>query len=141
MNLYADTSALLKLFLPEPGSEEMRRLYETADRIACASIGYVEIHAGLAMARRTGRLTEMQYSRQLAEVSSTWPSIAQLPVERLLSIAADYASRYALRAYDALHLAALDAFAAPVEATFVCWDNDLRDAAARLGYELLPLSL
>jgi predicted nucleic acid-binding protein len=50
----------------------------------------------------------------------------------VLDAAADTAERYALRAYDAVHLATALAVTAD-DLVFVCWDADLSAAAVRAG--------
>jgi len=50
----------------------------------------------------------------------------------VLAVAADTAERYALRAYDAVHLATALAVAAD-DLVFVCWDAGLSAAATRAG--------
>ena len=58
----------------------------------------------------------------------------------LLRRAADFAERYALRAYDSVHLAAADRIsaAAGVDVVFGCFDQRLNDAAQTLGLTMLP---
>lgn len=61
------------------------------------------------------------------------------PVELpLIRTAGDLAEQMRLRAYDAVHLAALRRLGEPGRVTFACWDADLREAARRLGYALIP---
>jgi len=141
VNLYADASALLKLFLKEPGSERMAESAEGSS-IACVAVGYVELRAGLARASRHGRITREGFQDHVVNARELWRNITSIPVEAdLLEHAADNADQFGLRAYDAMHLAALEAAGPPGTITFACWDRDLRDTAGRLGYELLPREL
>ena len=52
--------------------------------------------------------------------------------------AAEGARTHALRAYDAVHLAGAIAFAAGEELDFACWDKELRAAARKEGFPLVP---
>ncbi len=139
MNLYADSSALLKLVLGESGSEDMEEIHSKAERLACVAVGYVELRAGLAMAARMGRADSASYPDYLIELHRLWQAIAEVPIDaKVLAEAGDAAETHALRAYDAIHLAALQAVGPPGSIAFACWDRNLRDAAANLGYELFP---
>jgi predicted nucleic acid-binding protein len=76
--------------------------------------------------------------------ADSWPSSSKADLQTLretfavidpgavLDTAADTAERYALRAYDAVHLATALAVTAN-DLVFVCWDADLSAAAVRAG--------
>jgi uncharacterized protein len=139
MNVYADSSALLKLVLREQGSDEMVALHAISDPLTCAAIGYVELRSGLAMAARMGRVDPPNYADHVLELQRLWLSLGEIPVDQqLLSRAGDHAEAHALRSFDAMHLAALAAAGPPGTITFACWDRDLREAAGSIGYGLLP---
>ncbi len=73
---YLDTSALVKRFVSEIGSGEVRRLVFGDGPIACATIAYVELHSGLTRRHREGALLANQLSAGLpAFLKETgWPS-------------------------------------------------------------------
>ena len=105
-------------------------------------MGYVEVRSALARGLRQGRISPVEHSALVLELRRFWQSVAHIALDdELLERAANHTEQHALRAYDAIHLAALEAFAAPGDATFACWDRELRDAAANLDYELLPRQL
>jgi uncharacterized protein len=56
--------------------------------------------------------------------------------EQLAREAGDLAERFALRGYDAVHLASALSLGGPI--TLVTWDADLRNAAAQTGCALAP---
>ncbi|HEX5762636.1 MAG TPA: hypothetical protein VFY04_05900 [Solirubrobacterales bacterium] len=58
--------------------------------------------------------------------------------EALLARAAESARSHSLRAYDAVHLGGALAFAAGEEVEFACWDEELRDAAQKHRFILVP---
>ncbi len=139
MILYADTSALAKLLLEEAGSVEMRAAAANADRTTSAEIAYVELRAALASAIRSGRVESLLRDSLLRELERLWNGAVVIPVDTtLLHHAGDLAEQMRLRAYDAVHLAALSETGDPGEIVFACWDADLRRAARELGYQLLP---
>ena len=132
----------MKLLLEEPGTSTMEALANTAQRLACVALGYVELRSGLAQAKRTGRAAPDEYIALMAELTRLWARVAQVPIdEQLITTAGDDAETHALRSYDAVHLAALQTAGPPGTIAFACWDRDLRGAAERLGYDLLPPAL
>ena len=60
LTAYFDTSALLKLVLREPESGFVAGRWDAADDAYASTVGYVELHAAVARARRDGRVTERQ---------------------------------------------------------------------------------
>lgn len=139
MMLYADTSALMKLVIEEPGSPEIREAAQGAEGVSAAAIGYTELRAALAAAFRAGRIDVQLQPRRLQELERVWDQVLEIPLDRpLLHQAGDLAEEMALRGYDAVHLAALVRVGGADEVALACWDNDLRRAARQLGYSLVP---
>ncbi len=139
MIAYADTSALMKLLVSEKGSAEMRNLAASAEAVATATIAYVELRAAIAAAVRDRRIRRSRRDRVVAEIERLWGQVLTIGVdEALLRHAGDLAEMMGLRAYDAIHLAAVEAAGEPGSIEFACWDNDLRKAASSLGYNLFP---
>jgi uncharacterized protein len=68
-----------------------------------------------------------------------WAALDVLELtDTLITAAAKKARNHALRAYDAVHLAGALAFADGEEVAFMCWDNELSEAAGREGFALIP---
>ncbi|HET8863967.1 MAG TPA: hypothetical protein VFM94_12055 [Solirubrobacterales bacterium] len=59
----------------------------------------------------------------------------------LLAQAAESTRTHSLRAHDAVHLAGALSFAAGEELEVACWDKDLREAADKHGFALVPQQL
>jgi predicted nucleic acid-binding protein len=55
--LYCDTSALLKLYLPEPGSHEFNEVVEGRDDVLVSDLAVTETISALARRLRQGSLT------------------------------------------------------------------------------------
>jgi predicted nucleic acid-binding protein len=104
--LYLDTSSLVKLYVHEPGSEDVGRLLEKAEIAATSVLAYPEARAALARRRRESSLTPTAHRRARAALDADWPRILALDVaEPLAKSAGDLAERHRLRGFDALHLA------------------------------------
>jgi hypothetical protein len=114
----------------------MRRVWDEASRLATSSLTLVEVCAALVRAARGGRLSPRGLR---AATSSAAVLLAELdlvePERDVLDQAADLAERYALRAYDAVHLASAMALRDP-EVVVATWDHDLRAASSAEGFAI-----
>jgi predicted nucleic acid-binding protein len=129
----------VKLVVAEDGSDMATEAWSSADRIIVAAIGYVELRAALAAALRAGRLDPHLEEAIWADIESVWGEVSEVQVDgSLLRRAGRLVREHQLRAYDAVHLAALLESGTSDEVQFGCWDSDLRRAAADLGYSLIP---
>lgn len=130
---------MIKLLVDEPGAEEARSAYSEADGIRTTAIARVEATAALARMRKGKRLTPTQLSRTLDDLENIWHGIFSHAVDdALLARAAESARTHSLRAYDAVHLGGALSFAAGEELDFACWDRELREAAQKHGFPLIP---
>lgn len=133
---------MIKLLVDEPGADEARRAYSEADGIRTTAIARVEAAAALARMRKGGRLTPNQFSRALDDLESIWHGIFSHAVnDGLLDKALESARTHSLRAYDAVHLGGALSFAAGEKLDFACWDKELREAAEKQGFALIPAQL
>lgn len=133
---------MVKLLVDEPGTEEARGAYGEADGVRTTAIAHVEATAALARMRKGGRLTPTQLRRGLDDLENLWRGIFIHAVnDVLLAKAAESARTHSLRAYDAVHLAGALSFAAGERLDFACWDKELRDAAHKHGFALVPQQL
>ena len=140
MNLYLDTSALVKLYVDEDGSPVVRRTLQRAVVAATSALAYVEARAALARRRREGGLAASEYRRAVRSFDDDWVHYQRVSVtDQLIREAAETAESFKLRAYDAVHLVSALTIAARLEAqvVFACWDAGLLEAARRAGLQLL----
>lgn len=113
MILYLDSSALVKLYVAEPGSETVRAAAGRAALCCTHLIAYAEVRAALARALRLGRETTAGLARHKAEFDRAWARFdVILPHVALVRRAGDLAEQYALRGYDSVHLAAAESVGA-----------------------------
>lgn len=139
MMVFADTSALLKLFLGEPFTAEVRALVGQAEaQPAVCRIAWVEALAGLARRQRQHSADEAAVNQARRELRRVWPRFTVVEVTQpLLERAGDYAETFALRAYDAVQLASARELALAVQEPlyFACFDRRLNQAARLLDLE------
>lgn len=89
--------------------------------------------------RKGKRLTPTQLNRALDDLENIWRGIFSHVVnETLLAKAAESARTHSLRAYDAVHLGGALSFATGEKLDFACWDKELREAARKHGFALIP---
>lgn len=135
MTLYADSSALFKLYVVEPGSEEVQHLVSRASTVLTSVVAFVEVRAALARLRRERRLTPSGARRAKQRFEEDWASFVTVALDaQLLTAAGDLAEAHGLRALDGIHLAS---FQQVLERTddgieFSSFDDRLSQAAKRL---------
>ncbi len=137
MTLYCDTSSLIKLYISEPGSDDVRALVGTASVVASSAIAYPEVRATLARLRRERLLTPAAFAQVKRQFEADWPSVASIAVdEPQIREAGELAERHGLRALDGIHLAAFASIIARAgddDVEFSSFDERLVKAAKKLG--------
>ena len=142
MMLYLDTSALVKLYVDEPMSQEVTAAVDEAEAVATSLIAYIEARAAFARARREARLSAQAYRHIVDAFVEDWPRYVAVEVtDRLVKEAGDLAVHRALRGYDAIHLASALSVRERVSSavTFLAFDRALTVAAKREALHLHPL--
>jgi uncharacterized protein len=121
----------------EKGSELASELWAAPHPGVSSILAYPEGRAALAAAWRSARLAAAAHTRALEDFESLQAELALIGVDaQLARDAGELAERFALRGYDAVHLAS--ALSVGDAITLVSWDEDLRRAAARNGCALAP---
>jgi predicted nucleic acid-binding protein len=132
MRLYLDSSALVKRYVAEEGSHEVRAAMGESRRWATCRIGYVETARALGLRGDKAAADRFQVE---------WPAFSVVEVDMAVAEdAAELAIATGLRALDAVHLAAAKSFP-DQQLTFATWDVKLHRAAYDRGLTLLPESL
>lgn len=139
MILYLDTSAFLKLFLREEGSDDLRRIWGASNERTTSRLMYPEARAALASADRAGRFQAGQYVRAKRELEQVWANLHVLELTPSVAEAAGrLAEQHALRGADAVHLASAKMLSE--ELVVATWDLAMRRAATTIGLGILPAS-
>ncbi len=143
-NYYFDTSALLKLYLDEEGSEYVHRLVADSDddTFIVSTLTILESRSAIRRRQREGSVSEESAAYAIARIDEhKGERILALPIsQETMEEAARLLDRHALRSLDALQLAAcLLAHRGryhPI-AAFVCADRRLFDTASQEGFDIL----
>jgi uncharacterized protein len=142
MNLYADTSGLAKIVLNEEGAQEIVEAIAQPGRFISVAIAYAELRSAVAGAIRGGRIQQTARDSYVRSAEDLWRLVYTIAVEdALIQRAGNLAELFGLRAYHAVHLAALQSAGDPDDIVFAGWDRVLRRGAEGLGYQLLPEQL
>ncbi|MEX2554227.1 MAG: type II toxin-antitoxin system VapC family toxin [Actinomycetota bacterium] len=142
LNVYADSSALVKAFIDEPGRDELLEIIAGATVVVTARLAYVETRAAFARAARERRLTRSEVRSASRAFDQRWTQLAIVELDDALAReAAALADTHPVRASDAIHLAAAVAVAADEShnVTFACWDARLWDEASKTGFIMGPV--
>jgi uncharacterized protein len=132
--LYLDTSALVKLYVDEPGRAAVVRELQGAAAVATVRVAYAEARAAFARKRRESGLDPRSLRHAVEHLDEDWAAYNVVDVtEPLIRRAGILAERHRLRGYDALHLAAaIELERAGGHVSFCCFDERLRHAARRV---------
>jgi uncharacterized protein len=152
--LYLGTSCLIKLYVDEEGSEEIRTWLGAAEIVATCRIAYTEVMSALETRLQTGDISRENYDRVVAIFSEDWSNVAKVDFDECE--AGDFVKKYGLSRFGALHLSAAKLLAgagrqpesamgkksgAPLHITllFSSVDERLLKAAKAEGLNILPL--
>lgn len=125
--VYADSSALVKLVRDEPESPALRAFLSSAELVSC-ELALAEVPQ--AIRRAASRDPRLPLNVLTERAAAVLDALALSPLDRPLLEAAGALAEPALRALDAIHVAAA-AGLAPLDA-FVSYD-ERQAAAARLA--------
>jgi predicted nucleic acid-binding protein len=141
--LYLDTSALVKLYVDEPGRDPVVAQVERAGAVATARVTYAEARAAFARKQREGGFDRRALRLVVERLDAEWAAFTVVDVsEPVIRGAGALAERHALRGYDAVQLAAALVLARHgSEVAFACFDRRLRRAARREKLRAPALSI
>ena len=140
MILFLDTSALVKLYVVEDGSEITHQAAQQAEILAVSRIAWAEFHAALARRSRMAPEDEHPLDQAINALATDWEDFLVVEVSQpVVELAGEYAELYALRAYDAVQLATASYLAGQSgqSVQFGCFDRHLNKAATALGMDCI----
>jgi len=136
MIAYLDSSALVKLYIQEPGSSEVRALINEARIVATSRVACIEVRAGFARKLREGELLQKEYNQVVEDFKEDWEKYFVVEVsEDVARLGGRLVEKHPLRGFDAIHLASalLLKERANLEVFFSCFDKRLKTAARAEG--------
>jgi len=139
MIYFIDTSAWIKFFIIEDGTQEIQDLIliesqSESNIFAASAVTYAEMHATFKRSLKGNRITEDQYNGAVAVFNEQWENVDIPEVNNLLiEESGKLAQKYALKGCDAIQLASALKIHADL---FINSDDDLRDAAKDSGLKV-----
>lgn len=143
MQYFFDTSAVVKLYHQETGSDLVFPLYRDGEVIVISELSKVEFFSTIHKKLRTGEIT----SETLLRVRDRFFAdcgrfvvvhVASLIVDAALDFLGTHAGTNHLFSLDALQIATLS-IVADTDTTFVCADKRLTTLVKTLGFSVLEL--
>jgi uncharacterized protein len=144
LTAFVDTSAVVKLYVPERQHEAVRALVEP---LVLGPVTRIELASALWRKHRLGQISSTDAATLVAAFEADLAAGVRFVVVRLAAIVVDLAvdvvERFGLRAYDSVQLASALAArqAADTVDVFVAFDNELRRAAEAEGFAVQPAEL
>ncbi|MDB5894901.1 MAG: hypothetical protein JWQ88_2432 [Rhodoferax sp.] len=131
MILLFDTSALVKRYREEGGSQRVQHLLGQARQVVMAAHGKTELASGLCRDWRQQRTTRDEYERDMAQLADDFADFEVVPLDaRIEALALAAMEGHNLQTMDALHIGT--AQAAQVD-LFVTADPRQAQAAQSVG--------
>lgn len=131
MSVFADTSALLKRYLDEAGTDLVADVLRDANSLAVSVLTLVEATSALTRRTRQGDISEVDYKMIHGALFDDLADAEMIPIGgELIHVAMQLVERRHLRTLDAIQLAS--ALGASPR-TFLCSDRSLAAAAEKEG--------
>ena len=140
MMLYVDSSALVKKYVEEPGSDRVLKLLAQSGMAVTSKLAYPELLAGLGRKRREKGITEKDYRDALVDFESDWNAFLIIEFQdELLAVIKLLTMKHALKGADLVHLASALWIqkAAKEKVAFVASDIQLLRAAKAEKLEII----
>ena len=139
---YFDTSALVKRYVDEPGSLEIRRLLRTR-RVTSSILLRLEVLSALRRCRDEAVLSARTFARLLRQVEADGASWQLVPVsDEIVVTARSRVLQQSLRTLDAIHLASAEALHREgLRVPFVTADARQAGAGRAIGLDVVAVGL
>lgn len=146
MICYLDTSALVKVYVFEEGTDLVRRQVNKAAIVATAKVAYPETKAALARGMREEKLGLAAYKEAVMNFIADWPSYFVLELtDSVIYKAGELAEQYKLKGFDSIHMASVLTLAGVLaeegskeQLKVGCWDKGLAEALKASGFKVFP---
>ena len=141
MIIYLDTSALLKRYIQESGSQEVAQLLASVEAAGTSLLTYAEMASAFSRAVRMKIISAEEAQATWEDFLLDWDRLVRLEISGpLTKRAAVLAWEHGLRGYDALHFASALTWQEAVETpvTLATYDRELWSAAQQAGMGVWP---
>lgn len=141
MNIYLDTSALVKLYIEEEGSDIVNDHTNRATIVSTSRIAYAEAISAFVRCKNEKVFSKHNYDKCIAGFKSDWEMYFVMEAtEQVVKIAGDLIEDHGIRGFDSIHLASAVVLRKEINQSidFLCWDYRLLEAAKKEGFKTWP---
>ena len=141
MNIYLDTSALVKLYIEEDGSDIVNDHTDKATIVSTSRIAYAEVLSAFVRCRDEKVLSKKDYDKCISCFKFDWEMYFVIEAsEKVVEIAGSLIESHSIRGFDSIHLASAMVLRKEINQSidFMCWDNRLLKAAKKEGFKTWP---
>jgi len=141
--LYLDTSAMIKLYIQEAGSELIKEAIDTNRIIATAGIAYSEAISAFVRLTLLNSISKKDYEICKSSIKRDWASFFIIDVsENIIQLAADLIEKHKIRSFDGIHLASAVLLNKQINkrVTFSSWDKKLLKSAQKEELQILSIA-
>lgn len=134
MIFYLDTSAVVKKYVRESGTERVIELWKEAEGLAISQVGYAECMAAFHRKKREGEISDRQLGHIKRIFRNDWTGFIRVDLSSDLEKIIDrLVSKHPLRGFDAIHLASCLTIKKALKGNlaFVAGDRRLIEAAQK----------
>ncbi len=137
MKLYFDTSALVKKYISETGSDNVDKLLFSASEIYISIIGHVEAISSFRRLLHEREIDEKDYNQLKLEIEQDFQffNVVDVSFEIVFS-AIKTIDKYQLKSLDSIHLASAISMKRNID-YFVSSDQKLLNAAKKEGFKVI----
>jgi len=134
VNIYADSSAVVKVYIDEAGSERMRDIvFSEENHIFISKITGAEVAAAFSRTKRMNDIAEDDYNQIFSDFLSDFEElfVRSEVTDSIVSRAIELTKTRTLRGYDAVQLATALTLSTEIDdkMIFISADGGLNDAA------------
>lgn len=140
MIVYLDTSDLVKLYVEEIGSEEIKGIILDATVVSTSKVAYAEARSAFARKQKEGGFSIAKLRKIVEDFNRDWESYFIIKItDGLIKIAGDIAEKHLLRGFDSIHLASAVILKCKIKSEVYFSSNDakLNQAARKEGIIVL----
>ncbi len=136
---YFDSSALIKHYIEEDGSDQVDRLFAAKHPLITSALTYAEMYAVLHRLRRANAMSGSVLQRLCVAVEDDWQEFSVVEFhEEIRQKIPVLCKAFPLRGCDAVHLAsALSIADRGARLQFICADRKLLNAAQDAGLTIV----
>jgi uncharacterized protein len=129
LNCFIDTSALIKNYVNERGTEEIAALLESAEKVLVSPVTFIECASALSRLHKSGLMSASQMRQVLMEIEQDTAYFDRIPFDTELEASSVRVSLdHNLRALDSIQLASALTRKREIH-RFVSSDRNLLNAA------------